>query len=185
MSRKQITQVYSPRFHTDVILFIRLLLLSVLSNTSESTGSNVSHVITESGPMFYLWDYEQRLHYSALVALLIAAAVLRVSPGAASVWVSSSWGCGRGAPGNASASGSRGQKTLQVRTEGTARLTGLTRILMCSVSQSFQPVLQHMLLSGINDNNVQMLQLSFLISAAVRALWVHVSLFGCTWATWC
>lgn len=73
--------------------------------------------------MLYFWYYEQLLHYSALVALLIATAVLRVSPGVVSVWASSSSGCGRGAPGNASASGSRGQKTLKVRTEGMMGLT--------------------------------------------------------------
>lgn len=54
--------------------------------------------------------------YSALVELLNAAAELCFSPGAASVWTSSSSGCGRGAPGNASASGNRGRKTLKERT---------------------------------------------------------------------
>ncbi len=86
--------------------------------------------------MFWFLHYEQLLHYSELAALFSGTAAFRVSPGVVSVWASFSWGCGRGAPGNASAWGSRGQKTLKVRTERTMRLTAVTQT--CSMTCSRQ-----------------------------------------------
>ena len=72
-----------------------------------------------------------------------------VSPGAASVWASSSSGFDRGAPGNASALGSRGRKTLQGEERATVRSTGPTLLL------SYDNILQlywFVCISGLQDH---------------------------------